>query len=108
MDFVCGNVRGGLMIFEKDLGTAISDQNENNLLFLFPNPATELLHIQTTENFIGAELKIYSSTGSLVFVQKIYSENETISLQNIKTSGVYLVTLTGISSFASTSFILQK
>ena len=108
MDFVCGNVRGGLMIFEKDLGTAISDQNENNLLFLFPNPATELLHIQTTENFIGAELKIYSSTGSLVFVQKIYSENETISLQNIKTSGVYLVTLTGIRSFASTSFILQK
>ncbi|MBP9796648.1 MAG: T9SS type A sorting domain-containing protein [Chitinophagales bacterium] len=57
---------------------------------------------------MGAELKIYSSTGSLVFVQKIYSENETISLQNIKTSGVYLVTLTGISSFASTSFILQK
>jgi len=108
MDFVCGNVRGGLMIFEKDMGTAIADPNENNTLFLFPNPASELLHIQTTENYLGAELKIYSSTGSLVFTQKLYSNKETIFLQNIKTSGIYLVTLTGINTFASTSFILLK
>ncbi len=108
MDFVCGNVRGGLMIFEKDLGTAISDPDKNNTLFLFPNPATEILHIKTTVNFIGAELNIFSSTGALVHTQKIYSENEIISLQNIKSTGVYLVTLSGIKPFASTSFILLK
>ena len=108
MDFVCGNVRGGLMIFEKDLGTAISDPDKNTFLHLFPNPASELLHIQTTEDFIGAELKIYSATGALVYIQKMNMENEKISLQNFNTSGVYIVTLSGINTFASSNFILLK
>ena len=109
IDFISGNVRGGIMIFEKDLGTSITDVELNNELFIFPNPAMNQLHVQIGTAYSGiADLKIFSATGLLVHTQKIYSNNEIISLQNIKSPGVYYISVTGARINATDSFIKIK
>ncbi|MFI5173054.1 MAG: T9SS type A sorting domain-containing protein [Chitinophagales bacterium] len=106
MEFLVGNERGGLQIFERDHNIAVDDFEKPESLLIFPNPVAETLNIKitTTENIEG-NLEIFNSTGELIFHQKISEPAISINLKNVIPPGVYFISIVGEEKVFSSGFI---
>jgi len=56
---------------------------EESRINIFPNPCSDILHIQAIGMVPGSELKIYSSTGQCVKVQELYSLKNQIDISEL-------------------------
>jgi len=72
-----------------DFTTRVANKQPAQEIFLYPNPAKDILHFDTQNHF--TKIEVYSLSGMLL---KSMDYSESISLENLK-SGVYLMKFTG-------------
>ncbi len=72
------------------------NSNHHEVL-IYPSPSQGMLKIEIPSKFIGNEIHIFNSTGSLVFKSVIADMIESLNLSNLP-SGVYLVKIDEYSS----------
>lgn len=75
--------------YQLSLPTSIADLEDNSLVHIYPNPASELLHVETP--FTGARLRLYTVSGRMVLEKEIKG-NAALSLGAIS-KGVYFLNL---------------
>jgi len=69
--------------------TNLNENNFENTLSIFPNPASHFIHIQSAEDI--EEVSIYSITGVCI---KTYKPNVIMTIDDIP-KGIYLIHITG-------------
>jgi hypothetical protein len=62
-----------------------SDNNEGNVLAVYPNPASDVLNINTHDN---ARVNVYAVTGELVIAENI--SDSRLNIENLN-AGVYMI-----------------
>jgi Secretion system C-terminal sorting domain len=93
---------------EKEYSDILSTQyNDNSLINIFPNPASNKFYIQNMNNDIQ-EIQIISSLGQVV---KTISETEDINIEidvSTLTNGLYIVSTFGINGKKSRSIVINN
>ncbi len=56
---------------------------------VYPNPGKTTLTIETTEGTTGKKFRMYNSTGTLMFQQRLQTETETIDVSSLP-AGIYI------------------
>jgi hypothetical protein len=70
----------------------IETENIKTDFFIYPNPASDILHVQL-DNLQTAQLKIINALSEVLLQKQIINGDNTINLSEIK-DGIYFVTLT--------------
>ena len=79
----------GIPDFQAALNTALSSPEFNTTSFnLFPNPTNNEITISSTDNIVGASIKLYNNLGQLVLEKNIDTQTQKISLQSLN-NGIY-------------------
>ena len=90
-DFLLGY---GIPNLEWALNTALSIENDAILdLKMYPNPATDVLHIQVPSNDSEVNITLYDILGKQIQSHTVSNTNFTIDVSRLQ-KGVYMVTLT--------------
>jgi len=71
-------------------GVSINDDNQDDNVNVFPNPAKDEIHLSVTSDLIGSTFSIINDTGSIILQEKIYANKTTIPVHNIS-SGLYII-----------------
>ncbi len=71
-------------------------ENENPALRIFPNPATNKLHLQLPNLTQTQQAKIYDAGGKLVSTHPIHTKTTTLDISHLK-PGNYILKINGIS-----------
>ncbi len=79
-------------------------ETENLELSIYPNPASELIHITTNMDFY--KLIVSDLSGRIIIKKSIYAKQEALDISFLE-KGIYHMTLLGRSSNSSLSFIVQ-
>ncbi len=77
------------------------DENSNSKLFIYPNPATSVLNI---ESEIFTEISIYSNLGQEIQSFDLSLGKNTVDVSSLA-DGLYIIQLSNKSSYKTTSFI---
>lgn len=64
--------------------------DEDEFFAIFPNPATDYLHVDIKAGIIPFELKIFNSLGQIVFSETLKKKSQTLHLSHFQ-SGMYYV-----------------
>lgn len=73
--------------------TAVTFSNQNTEVpLLFPNPFSEEVNLSVDEKFIGSKYYILDYLGRIVQTGLVYSNNNTLNLNNLS-QGVYILTI---------------
>ena len=92
-----------------DTGVGINDNSEKNIDFhLYPNPANSVFYIENPDVCFSV-LKIYSSSGKIVYQENLNNGLNKIELFNIDT-GIYFVKIidSNTNKFISKKLIIMK
>ena len=73
------------------LPNIISETQNENSFFIYPNPASEKVFVQTQNNFSGRKLLITDATGKLLSTQTISASNATTLDVSALANGIYFV-----------------
>ena len=93
LDFICGNVRGGLSIMQRDNGVSVQEPEAKNAIQLFPNPVTDQLHIYLQGISLTAmQYHIYSLSGQLIQSGNISGNSAVVSTATLP-AGMYFISL---------------
>lgn len=76
------------------IGTTSVNEIANSLVFVYPNPSDGNFKVGLDKNFGQVDIKIYSSTGSLVYAQNKTNSTEGVMLSLNLPAGIYFVTVT--------------
>ncbi len=74
-------------------GNLLSNEEESSISkthTIYPNPATDLIYIKSTNGTVGKSYKIYNNIGQLV-IENV-THNNSISVQNLK-KGIYFINI---------------
>ena len=74
----------------------IVQENENPALRIYPNPATDKLHLQLANLTQTQHAKIYDASGKLVSTHPIHIKTTTLAISHLK-PGNYILKIDGIS-----------
>jgi hypothetical protein len=99
----------GRGLWKSDLFNASLSVNEFeiNTISLYPNPASEYVHIKWNKSDL-ATLKLFTSTGSLVFYQKNTSLIEPYEIDTSKlSSGIYYLKINTLNAVTTKKIILK-
>lgn len=91
LEFITGNVRGGIHIFEAEAGVSIPGIPTHSTLKLYPNPAGDYLVVSYPHSVPG-EIIVFNLEGRAVFTTVTAGDFTTIGLRDFP-AGVYLVQL---------------
>ena len=80
----------GILSVNNNVG--IQENTIANLFSLYPNPANEILNINTTSKLIGSDYLIYTLLGKVVSKGIITGENMSINVSPFP-AGRYLITI---------------
>ena len=69
---------------------SVNDKFENNIQ-VYPNPVNNILTIDSNENYV---LKVFNTTGNMLYTQNIFTGKNQIDFSGIK-DGIYLIELIG-------------
>ena len=82
----CGGINEFAHNFQNIFGISTSISSANNsekLLNVFPDPASDFLHINLSGQFSSAtDIRIYNTLGEIVFSKIVVQKNETINISN--------------------------
>ncbi len=76
---------------------AVNETESDTDVVIYPNPATELLYLKSSEKIVS--LRIYDSAGRLVLSSKIY--NQPISLHRLKPGNYFIEVKTALNTVVS-------
>ena len=76
------------------------EQSTSTEITLFPNPATDILNITSSENI--SEIEIVNALGQVVYRTEVNGDNAVCDVNGL-TSGVYIVRITAASASPSTT-----
>jgi hypothetical protein len=79
---------------------------EKTVIKLFPNPATTSITVEWSDATMGADLKIFCTSGRVVLQKRIESNSDVIDISNLS-SGIYIVQLVGNNLQVRSRFIKQ-
>ncbi|MFN5031538.1 MAG: T9SS type A sorting domain-containing protein, partial [Flavobacteriia bacterium] len=83
---------GDYWILKLNNPTTGSEEFDNSILSVYPNPVKDILNIMVSKETIGNSYVIYDNQGRLALSGKINSENTTIELSGLS-AGLYLFSL---------------
>ncbi len=113
LDYVIGNIRGGLTIYtDKNYITnnsTVSKTKVQEVLSLYPNPATNDLRIKLAKSIDKpVQLTIYNSLGQIVQSNQQTSSNQVyhLNISNLST-GVFFINIQ-IDGFQTTKTFIKK
>ena len=75
-----------------DALASVSENNLENQISIFPNPATNSIHIQNNGNLIINKLSLYNSLGKRIYQSNHFQENLDLSTFS---NGIYILKLSG-------------
>ena len=98
-DISCSSSLSNLLVF----------QASNNIISIYPNPASDLVYLDTKENIKNVEVKIYTLTGKQVlrFRAEDTAERKEIDLKNLE-KGSYIIKVKADGFEESSRLIIQK
>jgi len=64
--------------------------DEDEIVVIFPNPATDFLHVEINGGILPFRLKIFNQLGHTIFSEQLRSKSETLQLPNFQ-PGMYFV-----------------
>ena len=81
----------------------------NNFVSIYPNPATELIYLETKEAMKNLEVKFYTPSGKQIYKFRLNdtSERTEIDLRSLE-KGVYIIKIKGDSFEESKRLIIQS
>lgn len=89
-----------------EVTSGIVDNDSENGITLYPNPATHTITLQANGNKRMTEVAIYDATGRVLFRQKAAADKVDINVSNW-TSGIYVVRIISEDSIAVKKFSKQ-
>lgn len=95
------NVQANHTIFAS-FAAGIDENILQNTIFIYPNPANDILNVKTTQRF--EKVEITSLLGQLIYSQAITEDNFQINIADL-TSGVYFIRLTGDNGMITKKFV---
>ncbi|MCG3165008.1 MAG: hypothetical protein POELPBGB_00768 [Bacteroidia bacterium] len=111
MDIVIGNYSGGVAYYKGDttgITTGIENEiAENNTLFIFPNPATDILNISLTQPVNEPlQIQVYNITGQTVLSASAPPQQQDFKL-NISSlkNGIYILKASSKTKSFTSKFI---
>lgn len=84
--------------------TDISEYENQNEFYVFPNPATNQINVHLSPDLVGNNFTITNQSGKIVMTGKLKVENSTIELGNLS-GGIYILRL---GNNSKQTFILLK
>jgi len=81
-------------IIVQDLATGIASIGQSLNATVYPNPATEFIKVELSDNSNGVTFEIFDALGVLVMTGKLNEEVSTLDVRNLA-SGAYLMQLKG-------------
>lgn len=107
MDWLVGNIRGGVQIFSRQYAIDISEQTNNLDFNIYPNPAQHTFQLQLPAGLADASVRIYTVTGQLVKAVVI-PDNATLHQISLSLSpGVYLVSVHASGAGGTETLIIE-
>lgn len=103
LEFIIGNIRGGLQIFESDPYVNVIAENSNPQIQLFPNPVNAIMRISIQGNTIG-NYQIYNLNGELLQSGYIAGE-EAVLYTDRFLPGVYILRISNDRLSTTVSFV---
>ena len=70
---------------------SIEDEDGRFVMAAFPNPSSDILYLEVSEDYIGTEFTLSDIHGRVVEVLNIHSERTTIDVSGLE-KGVYVLT----------------
>ncbi len=86
--------------------TGIDEVINNNLVSIYPNPASEILNVQLEMINDNTTISVINSLGEVVLIEKVISNNITLKTSNL-TSGIYFIKVEGKNGSSTKKFIKQ-
>lgn len=98
-DISCSSIASNVLIF----------QASNSVISVYPNPASDLIYLDTKENIKNVEVKIYTIMGKqvLTFRADDTTERKEIDTKNLE-KGSYIINIKADSFEESARLIIQK
>ncbi|OFX31041.1 MAG: hypothetical protein A2X08_18245 [Bacteroidetes bacterium GWA2_32_17] len=84
----------------------IDEVNENNILTVYPNPASKNINIKTTIQSKDAMVSIFNIQSQLLLQQPLYKENTEINISTL-TKGMYIIKVKSDKGIVTNKFIKQ-
>ncbi|MFT6211693.1 MAG: plastocyanin [Bacteroidia bacterium] len=81
-------------IIVQDLATGIASVGQSLNVTVYPNPATDFIKVDLSDNSNGVTYQVFNALGVLVMTGKLNDEVSTIDVRNLP-SGTYLMQLKG-------------
>ena len=75
-----------------NLSTGISDFDDINAIFPFPNPTSNQINIKADDKLIGTAYIVYDNLGKIVFSGRINNVNTLIEMESLP-RGIYLLSI---------------
>jgi hypothetical protein len=87
--------------------TSVNDLKEvNNLISIYPNPATDFAEILFNENNYGSEFNLYDIHGKLISSQTITGTKITLNRNNLP-NGIYFIRITNGEKVQTSKLIFE-
>ncbi len=88
-----------------EVGDGIEENNMESKISLFPNPATDILNITSSETI--SEIEIVNTLGQVVKRIEVNADNAVCDVNELK-AGVYMVRIRSAKSDTSTTFSVRR
>jgi len=102
--YVCGDAMS--CSYGPAITSVIDLEEVNNLISVYPNPATNYTEILFNENNFGAEFKLYDIHGKLISSQMITDTKITLNRNNLP-SGIYFIRITNGEKVQTSKLIFE-
>ena len=90
-----------------DLPTGIEQISQETGFKIYPNPTSDKLFLEFSENFENQAVKIYNTVGSMVLSKKITDKKTILSTETLP-SGIYYIKLEGIDYHNVEKLIISR
>ncbi|MDF2436050.1 MAG: hypothetical protein K0Q95_426 [Bacteroidota bacterium] len=87
--------------------TSLNELQLDYLLNVYPNPTTDIVHLQFTDLKVTVSIELFTSEGKLLESQKVNSNEAQLSLLKYK-AGTYLLSVKESGSAAKTFRIIKS
>lgn len=106
LDLYVGQDLGGVFHFETDPGSSAGLNSSLEIDFsVFPNPADNLLFIETPQ-FSGMQYSVWNLNGAILKKGNLHQKTTQVDISNLE-PGVYFITLKGDQKISSKKWIKQ-
>ncbi len=72
------------------------DKNTENTTFVYPNPASDVIHIKSAVNKGSMQASLYNPIGKLIYTKNLKSNNSSIDISSFD-SGIYILIISSSS-----------